>query len=66
MDAKNIMNFGFSSFKNESVNGAEGFLQEQEEFTFGGSVYPVSQLRLEEAVITVLWRQAFRMPREIW
>ncbi len=53
MDAKNIMNFGFSSFKNESVNGAEGFLQEQEEFTFGGSVYPASQLRLEEAVITV-------------
>lgn len=28
-------------------------MQEQEEFTFGGSVYPASQLRLEEAVITV-------------
>lgn len=53
MDAKNIMNFGFSSFKNESVAGNEGFLQEQEEFDFGGTVYPASRLRLEEAVVTL-------------
>lgn len=53
MDAKNIMNFGFSSFKNESVAGNEGFLQEQEEFDFGGTVYPASRLRLEEAAVTL-------------
>ncbi len=53
MDAKNIMNFGFSSFKNESISQLEGFLQEQEEFEFGGNVYPASRLRLEEAQVTV-------------
>ncbi len=53
MDAKNIMNFGFSSFKNEPVNEAEGFLQEQEEFEFAGNTYPASRLRLEDSVITI-------------
>ncbi len=53
MDAKNIMNFGFASFKNEPVNGAETFLQEQDPVELGGNTYPASRLRLEEAVITV-------------
>ena len=53
MDAKNIMNFGFASFKNEPVSRAETFLQEQDPVELGGNTYPASRLRLEEAVITV-------------
>lgn len=53
MDAKNIMNFGFVSFKNEAVNGNETFLEEQEELELGGTTYPVSQLRLEDEAVTL-------------
>ena len=60
MDAKNIMNFGFASFKNEPVNGAETFLQEQDPVELGGNTYPASRLRLEEAVITVPLAAGFR------
>ena len=53
LDAKNILNFGFASFKNESLNGSEKFLEEVQEVEYEGTSYPVSGLRLEDGVITL-------------
>lgn len=54
MDAKTIMNFGFSSFKNLPVNGNETFLQNSQQLEANGKTFPVSELSLEEnAVITL-------------
>lgn len=54
MDAKTIMNFGFSSFHNAPVNGNETFLQENQQLEVNGAAYPASDLSLDEqAVITL-------------
>lgn len=53
MDSKTILNFGFASFKNESVQNSETFMEEQAELELQGEVRPMSRLRLEDAVITI-------------
>ena len=53
LDAKTILNFGFASFKNESLKESETFLQEIEELEYKGTAYPVSRLRLEDTVVTL-------------
>lgn len=53
LDAKTILNFGFSAFKNEALKDSETFLQEQEVVECGGTAYPASRLRLEEGRITL-------------
>lgn len=53
IDGKTILNFGFASFKNESVGNRETFMDEQSELEIGGNVYPMSQLRLEDSVVTL-------------
>lgn len=54
MDAKTIMNFGFSTFKNIQVSGSETFLQEHQQLEAGGATFPVSELSLDgQAVITL-------------
>lgn len=54
MDAKTIMNFGFSSFKNKRVSDHETFLSEQDRLETNGAVFPVSELTLDQqAVITL-------------
>lgn len=53
LDGKTILNFGFSSFKNESVKNLETFMQEQEELEIQGTTYPMSRLRLEDAAVTL-------------
>ncbi len=53
LDGKTILNFGFSSFKNESVYNSETFMQEQSELEIQGKTYPMSQLRLEDGLVTI-------------
>lgn len=53
LDAKTILNFGFASFKNESLKESEKYLEEIEEVEYEGTSYPVSGLRLEDTVITL-------------
>lgn len=53
LDAKTILNFGFASFKNESLKEWEKYLEEIEEVEYEGTSYPVSGLRLEDTVITL-------------
>ncbi len=53
LDGKTILNFGFASFKNESVQNSETFLQEQQELEYQGGSCPTSRLRLEDSVITI-------------
>ena len=54
MDAKTMMNFGFSSFKNMQVTGSETFLQEHQQLEAGGTTFPVSELSLDgQAVISL-------------
>lgn len=53
LDAKTILNFGFASFKNESLKESEKYLEEIEEVKYEGTSYPVSGLRLEDTVITL-------------
>lgn len=53
LDAKNTLDFGFASFKNESIKNSETFLQEQLELEIGGAVYPAAQLYLEDTFITI-------------
>ncbi len=53
IDGKTILNFGFASFKNESIKNLETFMQEQEELEIQGTTYPMSRLRLEDGVITL-------------
>lgn len=54
LDAKTIMDFGFSSFKNMQVSGNETFLQENQQLEANGSAFPVSELTLDDqAVITL-------------
>lgn len=53
IDGKTILNFGFGSFKNQSIHNSETFMQEQTELEIQGKTYPMSQLRLEEGVITI-------------
>lgn len=54
LDAKAIMNFGFSSFKNMPINGNETFLQENQQLEANGAVYPVSELSLDDQAVLTL------------
>ncbi len=53
IDGKTILNFGFASFKNESIENQETFMREREEVEIEGTAYPMSRLRLDEAVVTL-------------
>lgn len=53
LDGKTLLNFGFASFKNESIKNSETFLGEQDQVECESGTYPVSQLRIEDGVITL-------------
>lgn len=54
MDAKEIMNFGFSSFQNLPVAGSETFLQENQQVEANGTSYPVSDLSYDDNAVISL------------
>ncbi|MCI8886508.1 MAG: D-alanyl-D-alanine carboxypeptidase [Hungatella sp.] len=53
LDAKTILNFGFASFKNESVPDSENLLTQETQLEHEGTTYPSSRLRLEDSVISL-------------
>lgn len=58
MDAKELLNFGFASFKNVNIAEQEKLLTENEQLEIGGVSYPVSDLSLDEQAAVTLPKNA--------
>lgn len=58
MDGKELLNFGFASFKNVNIAEQEKILSENEQLEIGGISYPVSDLSLDEQAAVTLPKNA--------
>lgn len=58
MDAKELLNFGFASFKNVNIAQGETLLTENEQLEIGGVSYPASDLFLDEQAAVTLPKNA--------
>jgi len=54
MDGKELINFGFASFKNVSVADHETLLKDSSELDLGGNIYQTEDLSLEETAVVTL------------